>query len=124
MKPWWILLLALALVACSSSTATLQEGLFVSADAQHITSGKAQVRSGVLYLVDFSTTNGPNLEVWLTKPGQVDTQDYIDLGALKSATGNQQYTLAAADTQTYSQVVIWCKRFGVLFGSAQLRTSF
>lgn len=68
---------------------------------------------------DFSSSNGPDLNVYLFNPD--DPTDYIDLGDLRGNIGEQNYELSAdIDLERYSEVSIWCVRFGVGFGSADL----
>ncbi len=97
----------------------------------HATSGSASVlgfgEERVLRLEDFATDNGPDLNVYLVSaPGsasdEVIASDYVDLGDLKGNIGNQNYEIPPeVDLERYSTVVIWCVRFGVSFGLAELR---
>ncbi len=101
-------------------------------DAAHKTSGAAtlfQLADGkrVLRLTDFETSNGPDVQVYLVaapdaKDNATVTQaGFIHLGALKGNTGDQNYDVPAdADLGTYRAVTIWCRRFGVNFGTAPL----
>ncbi|MCV0401736.1 MAG: DM13 domain-containing protein [Nitrosopumilus sp.] len=77
--------------------------------------------SNVLRLENFESTNGPDLFVYLaTDDG---ASEFINLGELKANKGNQNYEIPDdADLTKYNKVLIWCKAFGVLFGSAQLST--
>ncbi len=73
----------------------------------------------ILRLEDFKSTNGPDLYVYLS----TDTKatDIVNLGKLKASVGNQNYEIPeGTDLKKYSQVLIWCKSFSVLFGSAEL----
>ncbi len=100
-------------------------------DRSHPTEGSAQVLgdgSGQRFLrfEDFRTDNGPDLNVYLsTAPpdasaGQFD-DDFIDLGDLKGNVGSQNYEIPIdVDLDHYSTVAIWCVRFGVVFGVADL----
>jgi hypothetical protein len=45
----------------------------------------------------------------------------IDLGALKGNGGDQQYELPGRAALRGRTVVIWCRAFSALFGSAPLR---
>lgn len=80
----------------------------------------------VLRLEDFESTNGPDLFVYLTAAGAAEAdadlnQDFVNLGALKGNVGNQNYKIpAGVDLDTYNTVVIWCRRFTVGFGAADL----
>jgi hypothetical protein len=50
--------------------------------------------------------------------------DFVDLGVLKANIGNQNYEIPeGTDLAKYKTVVIWCKAFSVLFGSADLRAA-
>jgi hypothetical protein len=95
----------------------------------HGTSGEAalvRLASGrkVVQLLDFETSAGPDLRVYLVA-GPVDADgdpgEHEDLGALKGNRGTQQYEIPAdVDTGRYSSVLIWCRAFSVPFGSAPL----
>ena len=103
-------------------------------DRSHPTEGSARVLgdgSGLrfLRLEDFRTDNGPDLNVYLsTAPpdapaGDFD-DDFVDLGDLKGNVGSQNYEIPAGlDLDRYSTVTIWCVRFGVVFGAADLIAS-
>jgi len=52
--------------------------------------------------------------------GEFD-DDFIDLGNLKGNIGSQNYEISPdVDLDRYQSVVIWCVRFGVAFGAAEL----
>ncbi|AFS83405.1 DM13 domain-containing protein [Candidatus Nitrosopumilus sediminis] len=77
--------------------------------------------SNVLRLENFESTNGPDLFVYLATDDRAS--EFINLGELKANKGNQNYEIPDdADLTKYDKVLIWCKAFGVLFGSAQLST--
>ena len=100
-------------------------------DRSHPTEGTAQVLgdgSGQRFLrfEDFRTDNGPDLNVYLSAAppdapaGEFD-DDFVDLGDLKGNVGSQNYEIPAGlDLDHYSTVAIWCVRFGVVFGTAEL----
>ncbi len=78
---------------------------------------------------DFETDNGPDLNVYLSSAdpdapaGEFD-DDFIDLGDLKGNIGPQNYEIPTdVDLGRYKTVVIWCVRFGVAFGAAELMAS-
>ena len=103
---------------------TLLTGSFVDADDFHQTSGTALVldrgEDRILRLEDFDATNGPDLYVWLVQ-GENYSENILDLGKLKGNQGAQNYAIpATADLAQYNRVIIWCRAFGVLFGSATL----
>lgn len=115
----------------SQMPATLLTGSFH--DGAHKTSGAAtiyQLADGkrVLRLTGFETSNGPDVQVYLVaapdaKDSATVTQaGFIHLGALKGNTGDQNYDVPAdADLGKYRAVTIWCRRFGVNFGTAPLQ---
>ena len=78
--------------------------------------------SNVLRLENFESTNGPDLYVYLSTDDRAS--EFINLGELKANKGNQNYEIPTnADLEKYNKVLIWCKAFGVLFGSAELSSS-
>ena len=104
-------------------------GEFIS--RSHPTRGRADVLGDgtgqrFLRFEDFRTDNGPDLNVYLsTAPadapaGQFD-DDFVDLGDLKGNVGSQNYEIPRdLDLDRYSTVVVWCVRFSVVFGAAEL----
>ena len=100
--------------------------------AEHATSGRARVielgdGSRFLRLDDLATSDGPDLQMWITdKPsggswGSYDDGRYVRLGALKANNGNQNYEISAdVDLRGMRSVVIWCDRFNVAFGTAPI----
>ncbi|MFI9340895.1 DM13 domain-containing protein [Streptomyces sp. NPDC052773] len=112
---------------------TLASGELIS--HEHTTSGSVRLvrlpdGSHVVRLEDLATSNGPDLHVWLTdapvKEGRAgwnvfDDGEYVSLGKLKGNKGSQNYTVPAdVDPARYSSVSIWCDRFDVSFGAAEL----
>lgn len=85
--------------------------------------------SRTLRFEDLEADNGPDLYVYLTSASGSDsdgaiTDDFIDLGVLKGNIGSQNYELPAdVDLERYDTVVIWCLRFNVGFGTADLVAS-
>ena len=108
----------------------LVSGTFVS--QEHETSGTATVielpdGSRTLRLEDFSTSNGPDLHVWMSeKKAGGNWFKYgggrkAQLGELKANQGSHNYAIPAdVEIDGLNSVVIWCKRFHVAFGSAPL----
>lgn len=78
--------------------------------------------SDVLRLENLRVTNGPDLYVYLATDKQAS--DFVDLGRLKANNGNQNYDIPeGTDLSKYDTVLVWCKQFSVLFGSAELTSS-
>lgn len=102
-------------------------GTFRDGDATHHVKGKATVTAagGMQYLrfEEFEATNGPDLYVYLIKPG-MPVKEGLQLGPLKGNKGSQNYEIpAGTDLSMYNQVVIWCRAFNVTFGQADLSKS-
>lgn len=105
----------------SSGTAT-----FVGAnDGIHNAEGLGKIiplsnSDSILRLENLKVTNGPDLYVYLStdKGGS----DFVNLGKLKANNGNQNYNIPSdTDLSKYNTVLIWCKAFSVLFGSAEFK---
>ena len=111
-----------------SGSRTLSSHGFAS--LEHATRGQAKIidASGRRYLrfEAFSTSNGPQLKVYLSAAaagGPPDAFDdrFLDLGDLKGNVGDQNYPIpAGVDLKRYRSVVVWCKRFSVAFGAAPI----
>jgi hypothetical protein len=81
----------------------------------------------VLRLTNFSTSNGPDVHVYLVAApdakddATVKNAGFIDLGPMKGNMGDQNYGVPDdADLDKYQAVTIWCARFNVNFGTAPL----
>jgi hypothetical protein len=65
-------------------------------------------------------SNGPDLHVYLSK--EVQPINFIDLGKLKSTSGNQVYAISGMpDFTQYKYALVHCQQFNHLFGSAELK---
>lgn len=122
-------------VAAAGGSTVLASGMFIS--HEHATTGTArivQTSDGARYLrlEDLDTSNGPVLKVWLSDAPVIsgtagwrvfDDSRHLDLGPLKGNKGSQNYPLpAGVDVSRYRSVSIWCVRFHVSFGAADLST--
>lgn len=90
----------------------------------HTASGTASVYNDkgqlVVLLNPYSSQNGPDLKVYLSK--DADASEYIRLGNLKSTMGSQSYTvLGTPDLNEYNYVHVWCERYTVVFARAELK---
>lgn len=131
-----ILFLSIAVVACKKSAldyvnedipapggVMLTKGNFMR--SSHPTSGTARIvkdSSNRTFLIfeNFSTDNGPDLRVWLSK--NTSAAEYKEVGRLTAVSGNFSYELAAnIDPTVYNHVLVWCEDFSVLFGYAILQ---
>ena len=100
----------------------------------HETSGRATIYKTAdgkeyLRLTDFSTSNGPDVHVLLSRSDDENLKQEIvkgqlngvELGPLKGNQGDQNYDLpASVDLQKYDAAVIYCERFHAVFGVARL----
>lgn len=104
----------------SADAPEVLQGTFES--LEHPTSGSALAEGSTLRLEDFETENGPDLRVILSvRDGDDYDSDFIDLGALKGNKGAQNYEIPeGTDLERYDHAVIWCRRFKVAFGAAEL----
>jgi hypothetical protein len=81
----------------------------------------------VLRLTDFTTSNGPDVRVYLVAApdagdnASVTQAGFVELGKLKGTDGDQNYDVPAGlDLGKYRAVTIWCRRFSVNFATAPL----
>ncbi|MBX7435104.1 DM13 domain-containing protein [Mycobacterium sp. Y57] len=102
---------------------------------EHDTTGTVQLLrlpddSMVVRVEDLNTSDGPELKVWLTDApvtpgvdgaGVFDDGRWVDLGSLKGNRGSANYPVpAGTDIDGLTSVSIWCDRFNVSFGAAEL----
>lgn len=112
---------------------TVAQGSFIS--HEHTTTGTVKIirladGTHTLRLEGLDTSNGPDLRVWLSDApvkegragwGVFDDGKYVNLAKLKGNKGDQNYRLPAdIDVSAYTSVSIWCDRFDVSFGAAEL----
>lgn len=80
----------------------------------YLTNGKYQ-----LALEDFSTSNGPDLKVYISKEQQ--PVNFVNLGSLKSISGNQVYDIPdGVNVKDYTYALIFCQQYSHLFGYTKL----
>ena len=118
-----VLITASIIVPSAAYAETEVSGTFVDGDWLHKTQGTAKViptdSGNVLRLENFKTTNGPDLYVYLATDDKAS--EFVNLGKLKASSGNQNYEIPeGTDLSKYNKVLIWCKAFSVLFGTAEL----
>lgn len=115
----------------------LATGTFIS--HEHETSGAVEILeltdgTRVLRIEGLKTSDGPDLKVWLADAPVIegvdgwyifDDGEYLSLGSLIGNQGDQNYAIpAGADLSKFSSVSIWCERFAVSFGAADLDPQF
>jgi len=132
-QPWKLFTSRTIIETPPASSTLIASGALVS--HEHETSGTVELvmlpdgRFQVI-LRDLSTSDGPDLRVWLTDQevleGEAgwelfDDGRWVELGRLKGTHGLQVYDVPAGiEVSQYKSVTIWCKRFSVSFGAAQL----
>ncbi len=107
-----------------------KQGVFIDSDFIHRGSGKVSILSysdgrRVLRIEDLDITNGPDLYIYLSKTLEPKSDieslgEYYNLGALKGNMGDQNYEIPK-EVKDFNSVVIWCKKFDVLFPYAVLK---
>ncbi len=114
--------------AATTTTNVLRTGSFVGVgDGIHNAEGTAKViplqdGSNILRLEDLRVTNGPDLYVYLAT--DKSSSDFVNVGKLKANNGNQNYDIPTeTDLTKYDTILIWCRPFSVLFGSAELEVT-
>ena len=111
----------------------LSSGTFVS--HEHGTTGTVRVieladGTRILRLENLDTSNGPDLKVVLSDAPVIDGKagwhvfddnEHVKIANLKGNKGSQNYTIPAeVDLAELRSVSIWCDRFNVSFGAAEL----
>lgn len=99
----------------------LREGNWMGSGSYTV-SGVAQIYDDngkkVLLIDDFSSSNGPDLKVYLSTT--TNASSFVNLGKLKSTSGKQVYEIPAqTDIDQFKFVLIWCQQFSVSFGKSE-----
>lgn len=137
MKNFAIFYLLLIAMSCSPEDATpttpandsfdetkatlLREGTWMRSGSYNV-SGVAQIYDDngkkVLLLNNFSSSNGPDLRVYLSTT--TGATSFVNLGKLKSTSGKQTYAIPdGTDVNQFKFALIWCQQFSVLFGKSE-----
>ncbi len=100
---------------------TLVSGQFSGLSRYDVTGEALVLNDGseqrFLRFESFDSNNGPDLKVYL----RAANGDFVNLGDLKGNIGDQNYEIPTdVDLAVFSRVEIWCERFGVGFGFAEL----
>lgn len=75
----------------------------------------------ILRVENFSVRNGPDLYVYLSPGESGNAEGAINLGGLKATDGAFNYDVPpGTDIEQFKNVIVWCRQFSVLFGSAPL----
>ena len=99
----------------------LREGSWMGSGSYTV-SGVAQIYDDngkkILLLNNFSSSNGPDLRVYLSTT--TGAASFVNLGKLKSTSGKQTYEIPdATDINEFKFALIWCQQFSVLFGKSE-----
>jgi short subunit fatty acids transporter len=106
----------------STGLTTIYQATFTA--SAHPTTGTVKLSkdaAGKKYLVfeGFKTDAGPDLRVYLAE--DLKATNFVEI-ASKVTDGTYQLDVASTvDTDKKRKVLIWCKQFSVLFGSADLK---
>jgi hypothetical protein len=109
----------------SGFTEVVKQGTWQGADGAHRASGVAKILSNeqgdyVLRLENFSVTNGPDIEFFLSTDAVYDGSD-LGLGNVPATSGNYNVPIPeGTDVGSIEYAIVWCVPFGVLFGTARL----
>lgn len=136
MRP--IFFLALVLLGCSNddkntptvapptsfdvtNATLLKEGAWMGSGPYTVT-GLARIyeQDGKQFLIldNFSSSNGPDLRVYLST--DENASSFISLGKLKATTGFQVYAIPDGTNLDLNKfTLIWCQQFSALFGKAE-----
>lgn len=119
--------------AATEEPAVVSQGSLIS--HEHETTGTVRLLrlpddSLVLRVQDLNTSDGPDLHVVMSDQPVIEGTDgwhafgqgrSVDLGPLKGNRGSANYPVPAdVDVSGLDSVSIWCERFGVSFGAAEL----
>lgn len=107
----------------STTAMAIDSGYFSNGPYGMVTGTAKIYKTGNSYeiaLETFSSSNGPDLKVYLSKEKQ--PLNFINVGSLKSTAGNQLYAIpATVNVKDYKFVLIHCQQYNHLFGFAQLK---
>ncbi|HEX6682944.1 MAG TPA: DM13 domain-containing protein [Candidatus Limnocylindrales bacterium] len=132
-QPWKLFTSRTIIDTPPASSTVIASGALVS--HEHTTSGKVELvrlpdGKYQVILRELSTSDGPDLRVWLTDQPVIegragwdvfDDGKWVELGRLKGTHGLHVYDVPpGTDVTRFKSVTIWCKRFSVSFGAAPL----
>lgn len=106
--------------AMTPSAAMARMGEFTGLNGKHV-AGSAKVAGANLEFTNFSSDEGPDLHVYLTKGStEADVAAGKQISAIKFDQATQSFPLAGIDTMGYTTVVIHCDKAKAVFGAASL----
>lgn len=106
--------------AMMNPNAAARMGHFTGLNGKHV-GGTATVTGANLEFADFSSDEGPDLHVYLTKGStESDVAAGKEIAAIKFDQATQSFPLTGIDTMGYTTVVIHCDKAKAVFGAASL----
>lgn len=113
--------------AQSSSSASMSDhpmmshtGSFMGDNGKHV-AGTVTVTDDAITFAGFSSDEGPDLHVYLTKgAAESDIATGKEIDAIKFDQASQTFKLNGVDPSSYTTVVIHCDKANAVFGSATL----
>jgi hypothetical protein len=102
---------------------TSTDAMLMGSDGHHaagkVSFGRGMKNKNTLTLSDIKVDKVPDGYVYLTKDG--DHMHGVELGMLKQFSGTVTFDLpAGVNPDDYDSIVIWCKKFNVEIGRANL----
>lgn len=88
-------------------------------EGDHKVMGKVALEGNKLALSEFKSDEGPDLHVFLTKDGDINTG--VEVGAVDLMTMDKEYMLNGLNPDDYNTVTIYCVEAHAVFGSASLK---
>ena len=117
---------AAAMTMASFTPRVARRGQFMGADSFHFGRGDALLIESapgryILRFENFSVRNGPDLFVYLSPSAAGYAEGALNLGRLRATDGAFNYEVPeGVDLARFRSVVVWCRRFAVLFATAPL----
>ena len=104
----------------SATSSAPRSGEFVGLNGKHV-AGSAKVADGQVVLSGFSSDQGPDLHLYLTK-GDDETAVAAgkQLGPVVFNQQSQTFAIGGADVADYDTVVVHCDKAKAVFGAAKL----
>ncbi len=113
----------------------IRKGTFNYLDPLHFGEGNVEiVDRGENYKIkmssNFKSADAPDPYIYLSSSQDfkdravngVDTSKTINLGKLKSFSGEQEYFVSKSDFESHdAAVIVWCKKFGIQISRADLK---
>ncbi len=106
--------------ASSDSAMMRKSGSFTGLNGKQV-AGTVEVTGTELALSGFSSDEGPDLHVYLTRgTDEAAVEAGMRIDAIKFDAAAQKFTLSGVDLSEYTDVVIHCDKAKAVFGAAKL----